>query len=74
MTTKHRDVPPRLRILRRREVESRTGLCRSTIYARAADGTFPKPVGLGGRAVGWLELEVDEWLEQRVALSRPAGK
>lgn len=49
-------------ILRLPAVRARTGLSRSTIYFRAALGTFPKPVSLGGRAVGWLEAEVQDWL------------
>ena len=57
-------------ILRRRQVEQRTGLSRSTIYLRIAQGTFPKAVSLGARAVGWLESEVEEWLNSRVELSR----
>lgn len=53
-------------ILRLPDVKMRTGLSRSTIYLRIAQGTFPKPVGLGGRAVGWLEAEVQDWLQRRV--------
>ncbi|WP_325381766.1 AlpA family transcriptional regulator [Edaphobacter sp.] len=60
----------RVMILRRKQVENRTGLSRSTIYLRVAQGTFPKAVSLGARAVGWLESEVDEWLNARVELSR----
>ena len=44
-------------ILRLPDVKRSTGLSRSTIYLRIAQGTFPKPVSLGGRAVGWLEAE-----------------
>lgn len=50
------------RILRRKQVENRTGLSRSTIYLRIQEGTFPRPISLGTRAVGWLEHEIDEWL------------
>lgn len=51
-------------ILRRKQVEARTGLSRSTIYARMAENSFPRPVNLGGgRAVGWLEAEINTWLE-----------
>jgi prophage regulatory protein len=57
-------------ILRLPAVKTSTGLSRSTIYLRIAQGTFPKPVGLGGRAVGWLESEIQEWLERRIAASR----
>ena len=56
----------RLSILRRKEVEARTGLSRSTIYLRIQERAFPRPINLGGRAVGWLENEIEEWLEARV--------
>ena len=57
-------------ILRLPEVKRTTGLSSSTIYLRIAEGTFPKPVSLGGRAVGWLEAEIQEWLERRIEASR----
>ena len=60
----------RTRILRRKQVQELTGLSRSTIYLRIAQGTFPKAISLGARAVGWLESEVDDWLSSRVELSR----
>ena len=53
--------------LRRTEVESITGLSRSSIYELVADGKFPKPINLGGRAVGWLENELAEWQKSRIA-------
>jgi prophage regulatory protein len=53
------------RILRRPEVEARTGLSRSTIYEMIGRGEFPRPVKLGRRAVGWLESAVTRWLESR---------
>ncbi len=59
-----------IRIVRLPDVQARTGLSRSTIYVRLADGAFPKPVQLGARAVGWIEAEVDEWIRRQVALSR----
>ena len=52
-----RQVP----FLRLPEVLERTGLSRSTIYVRLDHGRFPRPVPLGGHAVGWIESEVDEW-------------
>ena len=55
------------KIKRRPEVEAKTGLSRSTIYEKMKSGTFPKPVKLGPRAVGWLDAEIDAWLEERVA-------
>jgi prophage regulatory protein len=60
-------------ILRLPAVRARTGLARSTIYLRIAQGTFPKPVNLGGRAVGWLQNEIEEWLKERIEASRKTG-
>ena len=57
-------------ILRLPAVKVRTGLSRSTIYLRIAEGSFPTPVSLGGRAVGWIDAEIDAWLAERVAASR----
>ena len=61
---------PPTRFLRLPEVTARTGLSRSTIQVRLAEGRFPRPVSLGSRAVGWLESEVDEWIRERIAESR----
>jgi prophage regulatory protein len=55
------------RILRFAQVEDRTGLKHSAIYERMSEGTFPRPVALGLKARGWLESEITEWIEQRVA-------
>jgi prophage regulatory protein len=60
-------------ILRLPAVKTRTGLSRSTIYLRVSQGTFPRPVSLGGRAVGWVEEEIQSWLSERIAASRKAA-
>ena len=57
-------------MLRFPTVKARTGLSRSTIYLRISRGTFPAPVSLGGRAVGWIEAEVQAWLTARIAQRR----
>jgi prophage regulatory protein len=46
------------RILRLPEVRTLSGLSRSTIYVRVAEGLFPPPILLGRRMVGWRESEV----------------
>jgi prophage regulatory protein len=61
-------------ILRLPTVKARTGLSRSTIYLRVAEGSFPAPVSLGGRAVGWIEAEVNDWLAKRIEASRKAAR
>lgn len=53
-------------ILRLPAVKARTGLSRSTIYLRLSEGQFPRPVPLGGRAVGWVESEIDDWLTRQI--------
>lgn len=57
-------------ILRLPEVKARTQLSRSSIYLRVAEGRFPAPVSLGGRAVGWIEAEVDSWINQKIEQRR----
>lgn len=53
------------------ELISRTGLSRSHIYKLQSSGSFPKSISLcGGRAVGWLDSEIDEWMEYRINESR----
>lgn len=56
-------------LLRRKQVEARTGLSRSSIYAGIAAGTFPKPCPLSdtGRSVAWLESEISAWVAARVS-------
>lgn len=55
------------RVLRLGDVCRKTGLKRSTIYVLMSKGTFPRSFSLvpGGRARGWLEASVDEYLSQR---------
>ena len=57
-------------ILRLPAVKTRTGLSRSTIYLRVAEGRFPKPISLGARAVGWVDAEVEAWLASQIESSR----
>lgn len=59
-------------ILRLPAVKAHTGLSRSTIYLRVSQGTFPRPVSLGARAVGWVEAEIQEWLQRQIEASRKA--
>ena len=58
------------RILRLPEVKKVTGLSRSTVYLRIAQGNFPKPIALGGRAIGWLENEINGWIEKQIEKTR----
>ncbi|QQU68177.1 AlpA family transcriptional regulator [Pseudomonas fluorescens] len=55
-----------MRIIRLKEVIDSTGLARSTVYKYIAEGTFPKPVSLGERCVGWVESEIHDWILARI--------
>lgn len=61
-----------LSLIRCKKVCQRTGLSRSYVYQLAREGKFPKPIELipGGSSVAWLEHEVEQWIEDRIAASR----
>jgi prophage regulatory protein len=52
-------------IIRLPVVKARTGICRTSLYEAIKEGTFPAPVKLGPRAVGWLECDITAWIESR---------
>lgn len=54
------------RILRRPEVEAKTGFKRAHIYSLMKEGKFPKAMRLGVRAVGWDSVEVEQWIAERL--------
>jgi prophage regulatory protein len=57
-------------LLRLPQVKERTGLSRSAIYARVAQGDFPEPVSLGPRSVAWIDSEISLWIQTRIRVSR----
>jgi len=54
------------RILRWPELKKRIPLSRSHIYVMMSKGEFPLPINLGPRSVGWVEVEIDEWIQDRL--------
>ena len=56
-------------VLRIFEVSDRTGLPRSSIYAKIQTGNFPRPIKLGARSVGWLESDVNQWVDDQISIS-----
>ncbi|HPD83676.1 MAG: AlpA family transcriptional regulator [Alphaproteobacteria bacterium] len=54
------------RFLRLADVMARTGLSRSSIYLAISEGKFPQNVNIGLRSVGWLESEIDIWMQDRI--------
>lgn len=49
-------------IIKLPEVVRRTGLSDASIFRYEKSGKFPKRRNLGGRAIGWLASEVDQWI------------
>ncbi|MDX5976020.1 helix-turn-helix transcriptional regulator [Vreelandella alkaliphila] len=59
-------------LLKRPEVRKRTTLSDSALYRLMERGQFPRPIQLNphGRAVAWVESEVEQWIEQRIEAAR----
>jgi prophage regulatory protein len=55
------------RVLRLPEVIKKTGLGRTNLYHMTKNGEFPASVSLGAKAMGWIEAEIDTWIEKRMA-------
>jgi len=58
------------RFLRLPQVKQTTGLSKSTIYARIAEGTFPKQIPIGPRLVVWVESDIQNWIAPQVSAAR----
>ena len=65
---------PKHRVIRLPETKQVSGQSRSTIYNKLNpkspqyDPTFPKPIKLGARSIGWIEAEVQAWIESRIGM------
>ncbi len=55
------------RIIRLKTVLARTGLSRSTLYRKIADGTFPHQVPISIHGAGWHESAVNRWIANPAA-------
>ena len=53
------------KILRRLDVQRITGLSKATIWRLVKEGSLPRPIKLGARAVGWKSNEIADWIESR---------
>jgi prophage regulatory protein len=68
-------MPTPDRIVRLKTVVSRTGLSRSTIYRKIAEGTFPAQLRISIHGAGWRESDIDRWISDPTGwrLEREAG-
>ena len=57
-------------LIRRKEVQAKTGLGASSIYAMMKSGEFPQCLNLSERRVAWIESDIDKWIAERVANHR----
>ena len=60
------DIQQPENFLRLSDVIKRTGLSRSSIYLNIKNGHFPKNINIGARSVGWLESEINAWMQNRI--------
>lgn len=67
MTTSKKQQIENNRLIRRKEVQTKTGLGASSIYAMMKQGKFPKAITLSERRVAWIESDVDQWISERIA-------
>jgi prophage regulatory protein len=58
------------KLLRLPQVKSATGLSKSTIYARIAEGTFPKQIRIGPQTVVWVEADIQKWIADQISAAR----
>ncbi len=61
-------------ILRRKQVQTETGLSCTTIYKRIRDKTFPPAIPLGPKSVGWRRGDIDAWLANPAGYRAPEAK
>lgn len=54
-----------MRIMRMPQLENYVGLCRSSIYRMIKTGSFPRPIRLGERAIGFRKCDIDAWVQAR---------
>ena len=58
------------KVLRIPQVKSATGLSKSSIYSRIAEGAFPKQIPLGPRLVDYLETDIQNWIAAQVLVAQ----
>jgi len=58
------------KFIRLPDVIDATGLSKSTIYVRIAEGTFPKQIPIGPRLVVWVESDIQNWIAEQVSAAR----
>jgi len=60
-------------LIRFSEAQRRTGYSKAWLYRLMSEGKFPASIKIGSRSIAFVESEVDEWIEQRIAKSRQSA-
>lgn len=55
-----------MRVLKLKDVLSKTGLSKTSLYKLISLSEFPKPISLGLRSVGWLDSEIEAWIQEKI--------
>lgn len=63
-----------MKILRLRRVLEKTGMGRSSVWRMVKEGTFPAPIKLSPRMVGWVEEEVNDWLVEKTRIREGSAR
>lgn len=53
-----------------KQVKLKTSFSHTTIYRLMAENKFPQPINISDQRVAWLESEIQEWVETKIAKSR----
>jgi prophage regulatory protein len=64
------ESPPATRFLNAKEVTERIGLSRTTIHRLGEAGGFPKSIPLSPSRVVWIESEIEDWQQEKIAEAR----
>ncbi|MER8633383.1 MAG: AlpA family transcriptional regulator [Mesorhizobium sp.] len=67
-------MPEPDRIIRLKTVLARTGLSRSTIYRKIAEGTFPAQIKISVNGAGWRESDINQWVADPVSWHTGASR
>ncbi|EKO3838460.1 DNA-binding protein [Vibrio harveyi] len=66
MNPNHLNTEHPNRMMRLKEVMHICGLSRASIYSFMEDGSFPQPVSLGARAIGWRYQDLQDWIHEKI--------
>ena len=63
-------LPSLGQFLRLSDVKAMTGLSKTTIYARIAEGRCPRQIAIGPRLVVWIDTEIENWMQEQIQRAR----